>query len=118
MKNLNYGNLAIVFSLIFSLILCQFNPDFTIIAFVLGLYIMPAYQLLVGLIWIVSNNNKRIRIYFIGVLTYFITMFCNNIYHNIGSQKISEQIITYLGATIPIALSLYFTYILNQYSRK
>lgn len=118
MKILNYGNLVIVFTLILSLILCLFNLNFTIIAFVLGLYVMPAYQLLVGLIWISSQNNKRIRIYFIGVLIFFIILFCNNLYHKIGNQKFSEQILIIVFPSVPIILALYFTYILNQHSNK
>lgn len=118
MKILNYGNLAIVFALISSLILYQFNHNFAIIAFVIGLYIMPAYQLLVGLIWISLQNNKSIKIYFSGVLIFFIILFCNNLYHKIGNQKISEQILTLVFPSVPIVLALYFTYILNQHSNK
>jgi len=118
MKIINYGNLAIVFTLITSLILYQFNHNFAIIPIVLGLYIMPAYQLLVGLILISLQNNKSIKIYFSGVLIFFIIVFCNNLYHKIGNQKISEQILTIIFPSVPIVLALYFTYLLNQYSNK
>ncbi len=120
MKILNYGNLAIIFSLIISLILNQFNSNYTGIAFVLGLFIIPAYQLLVGFIWFMnSDENRKIRYYFIGVLGYFFLMFSISFLHNFfGNQKLIESFLLILGSSIPIILALYFTYILNQYSRK
>jgi len=120
MKILNYGNLAIVFTLITCLILSQFSIDCRGIAFISGLFIMPAYQLLVGFIWLCdSNENKKIRYYFLGVLSYFFLMFCISFLHKIlDSQKIIESIMLLLGSSIPIILAIYFTIILNKNSTK
>ncbi len=119
MKILNYGNLAIVFILITSNILGQFYSYFLGIAFIFGLFIMPIYQLSAGFIWFMtSNRDERISLYFKGVFIFFFLELCNSGFHKIGNQKISEQISTILFPTIPIILAIYFTYILNQYSRK
>lgn len=120
MKILNYGNLAIVFTLITSLILTQFNSYFSGTAFILGLFIMPAYQLLVGFIWLISSDeDKKIRKYFLGVIIYFVSVFSFSAFaHSIQNIKIIEQIMYLIFGGAPIILALYFTYILNQYSRR
>lgn len=120
MKVLNFENLTIVFTLIICLILSEFNSNCTSIAFILGLFIMPAYQLLIGLIWLgESDGNKEIRYYFRGVLVYFFLIFCFSHLHNfLDNQELIENILSMFGIPIPIILALYFTYILNQYSRK
>ena len=120
MKLSNIGNLTIVITLIISIILSQFIPDCVIIPFVLGLFIMPTYQLLIGLIWLGnSDGNKEIRYYFRGVLVYFFLIFCFSYLHNFfDHQELIESILSMFGIPIPIMLALYFTYILNQHSRK
>lgn len=120
MKILNYGNLAIVITLITSLILTQFNSYFTGTTFILGLFIMPAYQLLVGFIWLITRDkDKKIRNYFLGVIIYFVSVFSFSAFANsIHNIKIIEQIICLLFGGTPIMLALYFTYILNQFSNK
>ncbi len=120
MKKLNFGNLAIIISLIISLLLSQFNSNFVMIPFILGLYILPLYQLLIGLIWLGdTKENKKIKYYFLGVLSYFLLMFCFSSLHNIlDNQKLIENIVSIFGISIPIILALYFTYILNQYARE
>lgn len=119
MKILNYVNLAIVITLITSIILGHFYSYFLGIAFIFGLYIMPIYHLLAGLIWVMtSKKDKRINLYFKGVIIFFILLLCDCGFHKIGNQKISEQILTILFRVVPIILATYFTYILNQYSRK
>lgn len=120
MKILNFGNLAIVFTLIICLILSQFNSNCTSIAFVLGLFIMPAYQLLVGFIWfITSDEDIKIRKYFLGVLIYFLLIFSLSAFADlIYKSKILQQITSIFFGGTPVLLALYFTYILNQYSRK
>jgi len=120
MKLLNFGNLAIVFTLIVSVILRPLYSDFVSIAFVLGLFVMPVYQILVGLIWLGdSDGNKEIRYYFRGVLVYFFLTFCLSYLHIfLDDQELIENILSMFGIPLPIILALYFTYILNQYSRK
>ena len=120
MKKLNFGNLAIIISLIISLLLSQFNSNFVMIPFIIGLYILPLYQLLIGLIWLGdTKENKKIKYYFLGVLSYFLLMFCFSSLHNIlDNQKLIENIVSIFGISIPIILALYFTYILNQYARE
>ncbi|PTT10742.1 hypothetical protein DBR27_06385 [Flavobacterium sp. HMWF030] len=119
MKIANFGNLAIIFSVIISAILGQYYPDCLGVTFVLGLFVMPVYQLLVGSVWFFSpNKDKRINLYFIGVITFFTVVFCTNSFHKTDNERIFEQILTILFQIVPITLAIYFTYILNQYSRE
>lgn len=119
MKLSNIGNLTIVITLIISTILSQFIPGCDTLAFVLGLFIMPTYQLLTGLIWLGdSAGNKEIRYYFRGVLVYIFLIFCFSYLHNFfDDQELIENILSMFGIPIPIILALYFTYILNQHSK-
>ncbi|PXY43971.1 hypothetical protein DMB68_16135 [Flavobacterium hydrophilum] len=120
MKILNIGNLAIVFTLIISAALSQFYSDCKDIALVLGLFVMPAYQLLVGFIWFISSNcSDKIRNYFIGVIIYFITIFSlSAISDLIYKLKFLQYFSSAFFGGIPVLLALYFTYNFNQYSRK
>lgn len=115
MKTLNYGNLAIVITLIICLLLDNLYSKCSEVAFILGLFIMPAYQLLIGFIWLLtSNENKKIRNYFTGVLSYFFLMFCISFLHNLfDNQKLIESILLMFGIPIPIILAVYFTYIIQ-----
>ncbi len=120
MKILNFGNLAIVFTLIISALLSKFYSDCKEIALVLGLFVMPVYQLLVGFIWfILSSGNNKIRNYFIGVIIYFVILFSlSAIPNGLYKLKFIQSIVSAFFGGIPVLLALYFTYILNQYSRK
>lgn len=119
MKIANFGNLTIILAVIITAILGQYYPDCLSVTFILGLFVMPVYQLLIGSIWFFSpNRDKRIKLYFIGVITFFTIVFCTNLFHNTDYQRISEQILTILFQIVPITLATYFTYILNQYSRE
>jgi hypothetical protein len=121
MKLLNFGNLAIVFILIVSVILSPLYSDFLSIAFVLGLFVMPVYQILVGLIWFITSaaNDIKIKYYFTGVLIYFLIIFSlSGLADLIYKLKILQQIVSVFFGGTPVLLALYFTYILNQYSRK
>jgi heme/copper-type cytochrome/quinol oxidase subunit 4 len=120
MKILNFGNLAIVLTLIATAILGQFYSDCLSITFVLGLFVMPAYQLLVGFIWFISSDgNKEIRNYFIGVVIYFIILFSlSAISDLIHKLKILEYVVSAFFGGTPVLLALFFTYNLNQYSKK
>jgi hypothetical protein len=119
MKTLNFGNLTIVISLIISLLLGRIISNCYSIAFVLGLFVMPAYQLVVGFLWLAdSKGNKKIRYYFIGVLSYFSLIFLiASLNDYLKNQEFIENILSIVGKSMPILLSLYFTYILNQDSK-
>lgn len=119
MRTLNYGNLAIVFILIITLIFSLFNTYFKGTAFLLGLFIMPAYQLLVGFIWfLTSDEDQKIKRYFLGVIIYFLLLFSLPAFTDlIEKVKIIEQILSLFFGGTPVFLALYFTYILNQYTR-
>ena len=120
MKILNFGNLAIVFTLIISALLSQFYSDCKNIAFVLGLFVMPAYQLLVGFIWFfLSDGDKKIRNYLAGVIIYFVIIFSLSVISDlIYKLKFLQSIVSAFFGGVPVLLALYFTYILNQNSRK
>jgi hypothetical protein len=120
MKTLNFLNLALVVTVVITGILSPFIKDCGLIAFFTGLFVMPAYQLLSGLIWLTNEtNNKDVTNYFKGVLGYFFLMFAISLLHNsLINQSVIESIMMCIGVSIPILLALYFTFILNKNARR
>lgn len=119
MKILNFVNLTILFLLLIAGVISLFDDSFYMLSLLLGLIIMPVFHLLTGLIWLIGyKENKRIQIYFYGVISYFLILSTGKFWWD-EAEKISiiKTIIEVVFVITPFLLALYFTIILNNFSK-
>lgn len=120
MKILNALNLILIFSILANILLGFADESYFPAVFMLGAFIMPIFQLFVGLVWLIRHKeNKRVQVYFYGVISYFFVLYTSVLWWDAAEEiAILKKMIEFLFVATPILLAIYFTIILYIFSKQ
>ena len=120
MKILNALNLFLIFSILANILLGFADESYFPAVFMLGAFIMPIFQLFVGLVWLIRyKENKRVQVYFYGVISYFFVLFTSALWWDAAEAITILKIVSeFLFVAVPILLAIYFTIILYIFSKQ
>ncbi|WP_342663477.1 DUF2071 domain-containing protein [Flavobacterium tegetincola] len=120
MKILNFLNVSLILIVFGNLLLGFVDDSYFPAAFGLGAFLLPIFQLIVGLIWLIGyKENKKIQFYFYAVISYFFILYSSVLWWDAAEKvAILNKILLFLLFATPISLAVYFTIILFQFSKQ